>query len=601
MPIIDYYGHRLTIDGAYSYDRVSSPQQTPEQGGEGIDRQALLREEFSERFGVPIDHTLADLGKSGTGEHLEDGAALAAFMKLAIGKKLKPNSGLLVESFSRLSRLPIDDAMSLFLDIVRSGVTLVTLVDHRAYTRASLRANPGEIHTVSAHLQAARAESEARGYFSRSSWAKRRHKVIAMCPGWLRPNADHTAYEVIPGAAMTIRRIFREAEYLGLEKIAARLNADGIQPFEVWNHKRTIWYGNHISRLIKGRAVRGEREIGEYEGVKRTKTGQYVKRYPDNIVSEEQWQRSNAALVARQSVSSGRKGEYFSNLFQSLAKCAHCGAAMKLSVTRKRGRLYQYFRCVNVRRSVCDNRRSYDYAKLEFEFIDVFQDIVAAYLKRSEPQDDPATPIREKIASIQAELLRLEERAKAINGSLQKVQERTGSSEEEIAQLVESIGIIRKKPPLLAEIAALERTLAQMQARAPAEDVAMLSCNLVAELAGARDQYEARAKVNTQLKRFIVRIEFDRDGLMRLVFGNDGKPLEPHPTYNPKWRTDYRIRFSPDGVKRDHPWLATLRPIFALRGNKLAADEFNDAWRHPNRRKRLRPTDKTGSEATGTD
>jgi hypothetical protein len=112
MPTFNYYGHRLTIDNLYSYDRVSSPQKTPDKGGEGIERQSLLRMDFIRQFPqVPIDRQLVDLGKSGRGAHLGDGGALGGFRDLAIRKMLKPNPGLTVESFSRLCRLEIDEAL----------------------------------------------------------------------------------------------------------------------------------------------------------------------------------------------------------------------------------------------------------------------------------------------------------------------------------------------------------------------------------------------------------------------------------------------------------------------------------------------------------
>jgi Recombinase len=292
------------------------------------------------QFGIPIDHTLdlTEVASASNGEHVEDGGALCGFMRLAIARKLRPNAGLSVENFSRLSRLPIDDAMYLFLQIIRADVTLVTLTDRRAYTRASLRANKGEIHYVAAHLEAARAEAEAKGYYSRKSWVNRRSKVIDMYPGWVIPKADRSGYEAIAGAKLIFERIFLEGETLGDEKIAARLNAEGIKPFASWNHTPTIWHGNHIRRMIKDRPARGEREIAHYEGKKRTKTGEVIRAYLE-MISEDQWKRTNAARKdpSRQKSTTGRKGDGFSNLFQHLAKCAHCGKAMKLSSTVKKG------------------------------------------------------------------------------------------------------------------------------------------------------------------------------------------------------------------------------------------------------------------------
>jgi hypothetical protein len=163
--------------------------------------------------------------------------------------------------------------------------------------------------------------------------------------------------------------------------------------------------------------------------------------------------------------------------------------------------------------------------------------------------------------------------------------------------MIETIGINREKNAVATEIAELERAKARIEAQAPAEDVAKLSCDLIAGLSAATDQYASRAKINTQLKRFIFRITFDRDGLMRVLYGRDGKQLDPAPpgvfgNFFSQWPPEYRMRFTPSGVEREHPFFM-LRPIAALRGNKMPADEFSEAWRHV--RKRVRPTDTVDS------
>jgi hypothetical protein len=572
MPTIDYYGHRLTLDILYSYDRVSSRQQSREKGGEGLDRQGLLHRQFSEHFSIPIDYELVDVASASQGEHLQDGGALCGFMNLATGKiagrRLRPNAGLAVESFSRLCRLPIDDALHLFLQIIRAGVTLITLVDHRAYTRASLRANRGEIHYVAAHLEAARAEAEAKSYFSRASWAARRDKVIDMHVGWVVPTADRSGYVEVEGSRAIFARMFRECETMGYDKVAGRFNADNIKPFACWNHTPTIWYGNHIRRLVTGQEVLGYREIAHYEGKKRVKTGKFERVYPA-MVSEKQHKRTNAARRAateaaheRGETNGGRKGTGFANLFQQLAKCAHCGAAMKLGSTVKRGKRYQYFRCSNLRRQACNHPHTFDYALVEREFLAVFADIVAVYLARAEPHDDPAAPIHEAIAAKYAELSRLDARTIAMATALRSTQEQTNATDREIAELVETIGINREKHAIRYEIDKLERKRDQVQQfQTPVEDVANMT-DLIANLAKqlgwtAGERYELRANINTQLKRIIVRITFDAKGEMRVFLGRDGKPPE-HP--HPKFRTDYRLWFREDGtVAREHLYFAGLR------------------------------------------
>ena len=147
MTVFNYGGVELDLDWLISYARVSSPAQTLEQGGGGIERQIEEFHAFRTEFGVEQDISLGSLvdeGKSGsTGQNVKTGA-LGLFLKAIKGKRVKPKTGLVVESFSRLNRLHIDEALDVFFDIVcKGGVALVTLQDRRAYTKKSVRNDKG--------------------------------------------------------------------------------------------------------------------------------------------------------------------------------------------------------------------------------------------------------------------------------------------------------------------------------------------------------------------------------------------------------------------------------------------------------------------------
>lgn len=596
MPTIDFHGQRLVIGSAYSYDRVSSPRQTPEQGGEGIDRQAALRAAFVAQYGIAMDEELVDLGKSGSkGSNLEDGAALAAFRKLAVRKKLKPNPALIIESFSRLGRLPIDRAMPLFFDIIgKGGVTLITLVNNRAYTRSSIRRNPGEIHEVSAQMQAARAEAEARAYYSKMNWVMRRGKITVMCPGWLTPNAEWTGYDIVEVEYVTpdgkrirvsakeiVERIYREGEYLGLSRIAAQFNQEGIPKFPIWNHQKTpnIWRNTHIRRIIKSRNTRGEREIAEY-GLKtrtklidgeeveyelphRTPTGERQQQVYPPVVSEEQWQRTNVALEAR-TTARGRKGAVFTNLLQGLLKCAHCGATMVIMSKKKpSGREYQYLRCVNLRWAACHNRFSYRYPQVESEFVEVFRGVLMAFMEQSRPsQHDPTAALHREIAEVQADISGLQSHSDHLR---KEVLKKRGTVDAD--KLMRLLDVSGEREAKLAQLAKLEKKIAQTMALPmPEEQVATLRrlIDRMGELQGT-DRYAVRARLNAGIKAFVGSIEFDEAGAMTVRFGANGKPYPPDP--RGLFERHYTIRFTPNGVEREHPYLAWMRLLNARAQN----------------------------------
>jgi DNA invertase Pin-like site-specific DNA recombinase len=131
MPLITYAGHLVRIDHAYSFARVSSPQQTD---GEGLERQMRRSREWSQQYGVPIDQELSTTASGSKGYHIRRGnklGALGAFLEAVEQRLLKPHPVMLVESFSRLGRLEILDAVDVFQQIINRGVALITLSSNR--------------------------------------------------------------------------------------------------------------------------------------------------------------------------------------------------------------------------------------------------------------------------------------------------------------------------------------------------------------------------------------------------------------------------------------------------------------------------------------
>ena len=296
MTTFIYHGVDMTIDVAYPYARVSTAQQTIEHGGEGIARQIDLFQIFCDQYGVTVDHNLTDLAKSGSkGKHLEEGGALAVFMELATKKKLKPNAALIVESFSRLSRLPIDLALRLFLDIIGSGCTLITLADHNAYTRATLRRNHGQIYQVSSAMQAARAEAEAKAFYATQSWQRRRGSAKSVYPAWITCEDGRLIPD--PVKAAVVDRYWHMALEMGVTQICQILNSEGVPVLDGRKRKRRIlvWNPGSLITHLRSRQVLGEQLVGHYVDGKRRTNGEYIQAYPP-VISEELWQAVQVKL-----------------------------------------------------------------------------------------------------------------------------------------------------------------------------------------------------------------------------------------------------------------------------------------------------------------
>jgi len=121
---------------AYSYQRWS----TASQGDEGRDSQTRQTKSFNEWIKnsgaalgyIPAEETFVDAGKSSfKGKNIEKdefGRAkgeLQRFIQLVEEGKIKSDSILCIDSYDRFSRLPATKSLTLFLNVIQSGIGLV--------------------------------------------------------------------------------------------------------------------------------------------------------------------------------------------------------------------------------------------------------------------------------------------------------------------------------------------------------------------------------------------------------------------------------------------------------------------------------------------
>ncbi|MDB5645192.1 recombinase family protein, partial [Methylobacterium sp.] len=120
---------------AYSYIRMSTDQQLK---GDSLRRQTELSRRWAEQHGLVLDESLRDIGVSAyKGKNRRNGA-LGRFINMVENGRVKNGSFPLVESLDRLSRDQVLEALSLFLEIIRSGITIVTLTDDQTYSQESV-------------------------------------------------------------------------------------------------------------------------------------------------------------------------------------------------------------------------------------------------------------------------------------------------------------------------------------------------------------------------------------------------------------------------------------------------------------------------------
>jgi DNA invertase Pin-like site-specific DNA recombinase len=315
---------------AYSYIRFSTPEQRK---GTSFQRQFDNSTAYVKRRGLVLDTSLNlfDEGRSAfTGENREEGA-LSEFLAAIKAGKVRRGSVLVVENLDRLSRQEITTAYTLFIDILKAGVEIVTLGDNeQVYTEASVNSSFGQLIYSLSSFARGHEESAVKSQRLSAAWQHKRadvtQKLTAQAPAWLKLAPDRLRFEVIEERADLIKRIFElAANGVGHHRIAKTLNKESVP---VWGRSK-IWNSSYIMKLLSGRSVLGEFQPHQKpKGGKRVPIGEVLENYFPAIISPELFQKVNTGRIMRRDCG-GRVGPQISNLFTHIAKCGYCGASMQ--------------------------------------------------------------------------------------------------------------------------------------------------------------------------------------------------------------------------------------------------------------------------------
>src|SRR5262249_50723110 len=126
----------LPMQRAYSLIRFSSWKQAK---GDSRRRQLAWSKAWCARHQCHLDESLHEAKPVSAfrGKNRSQGA-LASFLEMVKVGRVPKGSILLVESLDRLSREEVDEALLLFLGILKEGVHIVTMEPERRYTKASV-------------------------------------------------------------------------------------------------------------------------------------------------------------------------------------------------------------------------------------------------------------------------------------------------------------------------------------------------------------------------------------------------------------------------------------------------------------------------------
>jgi DNA invertase Pin-like site-specific DNA recombinase len=355
---------------AFSYIRFSSPEQTR---GDSFRRQSEQAEKWAKDNGYRIAKTWKDLGVSGYRGANSKAGAFAEFLRDVAADELPEGSVLILENLDRMSRQDPEDALMLFLGIIKKGIGILTLTDNKLYTKQTMKQDRMMLFGTLMSMTRANEESSLKGERVAASWARKRlaarEKSLPLTdriPGWLLCTRDATGWRtftVDKDKAGIVRRIFAETEQgLGRRAIVKNLNRDDKVSFL----SESGWQPSSVIKIIRARTT-----VGEYqphrrdEDGKRIPDGEPIEGYYPAVVDEALWTRANAAVTDRRTNAGGRPGVEAANLLRGLARCA-CGRRMLFlnkGAPPKGGR---YYVCsAAAREAKCDNKRLWNAKDVE--------------------------------------------------------------------------------------------------------------------------------------------------------------------------------------------------------------------------------------------
>ena len=158
-----------------SYIRFSSAIQAQ---GDSLRRQSALAERWCQANGATLSDTVTDLGVSAfKGDNTR--AGLAVFLDAVKGGTIPPGTILLIENLDRLSRQQPEVSLQLFLGIINSGITIITLTDGCRFEAGKL--DMGRLMMSVMSLCLAHEESKKKSERIRAAYTAKRKggKVIS--------------------------------------------------------------------------------------------------------------------------------------------------------------------------------------------------------------------------------------------------------------------------------------------------------------------------------------------------------------------------------------------------------------------------------------
>ncbi len=313
----------------YLYSRVSDESQLEGHGKERqTDNNMSEALELSRETGLPIAEAISDDGVSAwKGHNLHADAGLGGFFHSVETGKIAPDSWMVVDEWSRLTRLGEDEAIDMMRRFKRGKIHLSA---NRQRYRHDAKGMSNVVGMISAILNGANDSEYMRKMVKNvtAAWHAKQAKdeiMTAMVVKWCRCEVlgkNNRKIHLIPERAEIVRDIYNW--YLqgdGFTVIANRLNDMKVP---TWGNGRQ-WNISYIGEIITNKAATGVMITN------RRKTKDLQREIPDyypRVISDEDFAAAQRLRTQRRNHEfAGRTGKYV-NALRGLAKCAGCGNSL---------------------------------------------------------------------------------------------------------------------------------------------------------------------------------------------------------------------------------------------------------------------------------
>lgn len=320
---------------------------------------------------------------------------LGSFIKRVKAGQVPKGSVVIIEQLDRFGRDEVDIVLNDFCNLLRADIRIYSHIDHKIYTRESIKDKADMLMAVLGFLTAndysQKLSERIKGNFALILERAANGEPVKL--GWWQPrwiNCKEVmkgVYQFEPNAhAQTINRIV--TEYLDGQSMYQI--ARGLIAYKVPCLLNGKWSQGTVANFLRHPALLGSVTI----------KGITLKSYYPPVITPKQYDRLQAKLAENRSKKGGGAGsDIVANLFRNRCKCATCNA----TITTAKSSSDRIYTCKGKRVEKCASKYSIRVSRLETDF---FQHVL---------QQSPAdllhahnTEHQDKLAAIQSRIAKLD-------------------------------------------------------------------------------------------------------------------------------------------------------------------------------------------------